>query len=493
MKGYMELIFERSVAGRKGFCFGPSDVPAQAHISSKYLRTQDAPLPEVSELDVVRHYTLLSQKNFSIDTHFYPLGSCTMKYNPKFTESLARLSGFTDLHPLLAQLSGGEQWAQGALQILYELEQWMCAMTGFSSFTMQPLAGAHGELTGIMLMAAYHKARGNSKKKYVIIPDSAHGTNPASAALAGYETISIPSNKDGGMDLEALKAAVNDQTAGLMMTVPSTYGAFEPNISEIAKIIHAVDGIMYYDGANLNALLGRCRPGDVGFDVMHVNMHKTFATPHGGGGPGSGPVGVGEKLKAFLPISRVVKTKDGSYALDYDYPGSIGYIASFYGNFGILLRAYAYIMMLGREGLIDTANHAVLNANYIRKKLEPYYKICFDRVCMHESVFSAKTQVERGVHAIDIAKFLIDQQIHPPTVYFPISVPEAIMIEPTETESKQTMDRFIEKMIEADRLSLDNPEGFKDLPKTMPVTRPDEVKAARDVKTSFFMSPSDAV
>ena len=350
---------------------------------------QDAPLPEVSELDVVRHYTRLSQKNFSIDTHFYPLGSCTMKYNPKFTEGLARLPGFTDLHPLLAQLSGGEQWTQGALQILYELEQWMCEMTGFSHFTMQPLAGAHGELTGIMLMAAYHKSKGNSKKKYVIIPDSAHGTNPASAAVAGYETISIPSNKDGGMDLEALKAAVNEETAGLMMTVPSTYGVFEPNISEIAKIIHAVDGIMYYDGANLNAVLGRCRPGDIGFDVMHINTHKTFATPHGGGGPGSGPVGVNEKLAKFLPISRVVKRSDGVYALDYNYAESIGYIASFYGNFGILVRAYAYMLMLGKEGLIDTANHAVLNANYIMKKLGPYYKICFDRICMHESVFSA--------------------------------------------------------------------------------------------------------
>jgi len=363
-------------------------------------------------------------------------------------------------------------------------------MTGFKNFTMQPLAGAHGELTGIMLMAAYHRAKGNTKKKYVIIPDSAHGTNPASAALAGYETITIPSNKNGGMDLQALKAAVNDQTAGLMMTVPSTYGVFEPNISEISKIIHAVDGIMYYDGANLNALLGRCRPGDVGFDVMHVNMHKTFATPHGGGGPGAGPVGVNEKLARFLPISRVVRRPEGVYALDYNYPESIGYIASFYGNFAILVRAYAYVLMLGAEGLMETSNHAVLNANYIMKKLEPYYKICFDRICMHECVFSAKTQAERGVHAIDIAKFLIDQQIHPPTVYFPISVPEAIMIEPTETESKQAMDHFIEKMIEADKLSLSDPAAFSTFPLTQPCARPDEVKAARDVKTSFFMTPT---
>ncbi|MBF0504721.1 MAG: aminomethyl-transferring glycine dehydrogenase subunit GcvPB [Candidatus Omnitrophica bacterium] len=483
----MELIFEKSVESRRGFCFGASDVPTQASIPSKYARKEDALLPQVSELDVVRHYTLLSQKNFSVDTHFYPLGSCTMKYNPKFTEALASLPGFRDLHPLLAQLAGGERWTQGALQVLYELEQWMCEMTGFKNFTMQPLAGAHGELTGIMLMAAYHKSKGNTQKKYVIIPDSAHGTNPASAALAGYETVSIPSNKEGGMDLEALKAAVNEKTAGLMMTVPSTYGVFEPNISEIAKIIHSVDGIMYYDGANLNALLGRARPGDLGFDVMHVNMHKTFATPHGGGGPGAGPVGVNEKLSRFLAISRVVKRDDGLYALDYDYPESIGYIASFYGNFAILVRAYGYVLMLGREGLMDTTNHAVLNANYIMKKLAPYYKVCFDRICMHESVFSAKVQAARGVHAIDIAKFLIDQKIHPPTVYFPISVPEAIMIEPTETESKQMMDRFIEKMIEADILSQRDPAAFSKFPMTMPVERPDEVKAARDVKTSFFL------
>ncbi|MDO8674508.1 MAG: aminomethyl-transferring glycine dehydrogenase subunit GcvPB [Candidatus Omnitrophota bacterium] len=481
----MKLIFEKSVQGRRGFRFPDSDVPVKAKVPQKYARGNDAPLPEVSELDVVRHYTLLSQKNFSVDTHFYPLGSCTMKYNPKFTEALSRLSGFADLHPLLPQLAGGEMLTQGALEVLYELEQWMCEMTGFSHFTLQPLAGAHGELTGIMLMAAYHKAKGNQKKKYVIIPDSAHGTNPASAAIAGYETISIPSNKDGGMDIAKLKSAVNDEVAGLMMTCPSTYGLFESNIDEIAKIIHSVDGIMYYDGANLNALLGRCRPGDLGFDVMHINTHKTFTTPHGGGGPGAGPVGVNDKLAKFLPISRVIKRKDGTFALDYDYPDSIGYIAAFYGNFALLLRAYAYLLMLGKEGLKATADHAVLNANYIMRRLQPYYKLCFDKLCMHEAVFSASIQASRGVHAIDIAKFLIDRGIHPPTVYFPISVPEAVMIEPTETESKQTMDAFIDEMIAADALSKLDPGAFKDLPKTMPISRPDEVKAARDVKTSY--------
>ncbi|MBI3602290.1 MAG: aminomethyl-transferring glycine dehydrogenase subunit GcvPB [Candidatus Omnitrophica bacterium] len=482
----MQLIFEKSVKGRRGFRFGTCDVPVKAQVPVKYARKDDAPLPEVSELDAVRHYTHLSQQNFSIDTHFYPLGSCTMKYNPKFTETIARLAGFTDLHPLLPQLASGEKLTQGALQVLYELEQWMCEITGFCAFTLQPLAGAHGELTGIMLMAAYHKAKGNTKKKYVIIPDSAHGTNPASAAVAGYETISIPSNKDGGMDLEALKSAISNEVAGLMMTVPSTYGVFESNIEEIARLIHSVDGIMYYDGANLNAVLGRFRPGDVGFDVMHINTHKTFTTPHGGGGPGAGPVGVNAKLEKFLPISRVIKKPDGTYALNYDYPDSIGYIASFYGNFALLVRAYAYMLMLGQEGLQQTTDHAVLNANYIMTKLKKHYKLCFDRLCMHETVFCAAFQAQRGVRAIDVAKFLIDQKIHPPTVYFPISVPEAIMIEPTETESKQTMDHFIQKMIEADELSKTNPLAFKEFPKTMPISRPDEVKAARDVKTSYF-------
>ncbi len=483
----MQLIFEKSVEGRRGFRFGSSDVPVSVKVAAKYARKEDAPLAQVSELDAVRHYTLLSQRNFSIDTHFYPLGSCTMKYNPKFTEAVARLAGFADLHPLLPQLSGGEKLTQGALEVLYETERWMCEMTGFSAFTLQPLAGAHGELTGIMLMAAYHKSKGNTKKKYVIIPDSAHGTNPASAAVAGYETISIPSNKNGGMDIEALKKAINDEVAGLMMTVPSTYGVFESDVSEIAKLIHSVDGIMYYDGANLNAVLGRCRPGDLGFDVMHINTHKTFTTPHGGGGPGAGPVGVNAKLEKFLPVSRIIKKSDGSFALNYDYPDSIGYVSSFYGNFALLLRAYAYMMMLGKEGLKQTTDHAVLNANYIMARLKGHYKLCFDRLCMHESVFSATLQAQRDVHAIDIAKFLIDQKIHPPTVYFPISVPEAIMIEPTETESKQTMDFFIDKMIEADELSKTNPEIFHDFPKTMPISRPDEVKAARDVKTSFFL------
>jgi glycine dehydrogenase subunit 2 len=357
------------------------------------------------------------------------------------------------------------------------------------SFTMQPLAGAHGELTGVMIMAAYHKAKGN-KKRYIIVPDSAHGTNPATAAIAGYEIITIPSTDKGVMDLDKLKAQLNSETAGLMITNPSTVGIFDSDIDKLAGMVHAVDGLMYYDGANLNAILGRCRPGDVGFDIMHINLHKTFTTPHGGGGPGSGPVGVKERLAKYLPISRVVKNSDGTFVLDYNHPDSIGYVASFYGNFALILRAYAYILHMGRQGLIDVSNHAVLNANYMLRKLQAYFPAAYDRICMHEAVFTASEQAARGVHAIDIAKFLIDKNMHPPTVYFPLTVKEAIMIEPTETESKQTMDEFIAAMIEADALSRTNPEIFKTFPKTMPVSRPDEVKAARDLNTNFFQKSS---
>jgi glycine dehydrogenase subunit 2 len=354
-------------------------------------------------------------------------------------------------------------------------------------FTMQPLAGAHGELTGVMIMAAYHKAKGN-KKKYVIVPDSAHGTNPATVAIAGYGIISVASDQNGVMDLNELKVKITDEVAGLMLTCPNTLGIFNSDVDKIAAMIHAVDGIMYYDGANLNAILGRCRPGDLGFDVMHINTHKTFTTPHGGGGPGAGPVGVNEKLVPYLPVSLVDQREDGTYYLNYDCPDSIGYLSSFYGNFAILLRAYAYILMAGGEGLKNISDHAVLNANYIKECLRERFDLAYDRICMHEVVFSASRQAKNGARAIDIAKYLIDQNIHPPTVYFPISVKEAMMIEPTETESKETMDRFIEAMFKADRLSETDPEIFHDLPKTTPVTRPDEVKAARDVNTNYFQT-----
>jgi glycine dehydrogenase subunit 2 len=486
----MDLIFEKSVAGRRGFENPKSDVGVKAEIPAQYRRAADCPFPELSELDVVRHFTALSQRNYSLDANFYPLGSCTMKYNPKFTERVAAMEGFSHLHPLLPQLKKGEDLAQGALEVLYEMERWLCEITGMARFTLQPLAGAHGELTGVMMMAAYHKAKGN-RKKYIIVPDTAHGTNPATAAIAGYEIVSIRSDENGVMDLKELEANITDGCAGLMVTSPNTLGIFNASVDQIAEMVHKVDGIMYYDGANLNAILGRCRPGDLGFDVMHINTHKTLTTPHGGGGPGAGPVGVTRKLVPYLPVSLVDRREDGTFYLNYDYPQSIGYLSSFYGNFAIILRAYAYLLMAGEEGLRQISNHAVLNANYIRARLKERYQPAFDRVCMHECVFSASRQAQRGVHAIDIAKFLIDQKIHPPTVYFPLSVKEAIMIEPTETESKETMDRFVEAMSAADDLSQSNPEIFHALPKTTPVTRPDEVKAARNLNTSYFQGKTN--
>jgi glycine dehydrogenase subunit 2 len=411
-----------------------------------------------------------------------------MKYNPKFTEDAARLEGLTHLHPILPQLPGGAQASQGALELLYETERFLCEITGMDHFTLQPSAGAHGELTGVMLIAAYHRSK-NRKRKYVLVPDSAHGTNPASAAIAGFDIINIPSNADGTMDMACLKEKLNDDVAAIMMTCPNTLGLFENNIDEIAALCHKVDALMYYDGANLNAILGKCRPGDLGFDVIHLNLHKTFSTPHGGGGPGSGPVGVKEKLQKFLPISRVVKKTDG-FALDYNYPESIGYLAPFYGNFLVIVKAYAYILHLGREGLIRTAEHAVLNANYILSALKDHYgpacaKGCFER-CMHECVLSAAPLSVHGVHALDIAKYLIDCGIHPPTIYFPLIVKEALMIEPTESESRETLDRFIDCMVRAATLARENPAALQQAPVTTPVGRLDETKAAREMNCALL-------
>lgn len=481
----MSLIFEKSVEGRHGYQNPPSDVPLCVELPDHLKRATDCPLPEVSELDVVRHFTKLSQKNYSVDTQFYPLGSCTMKYNPKFMEKIAQMSAFADIHPLLPQLRHGEKFTQGSLQVLYETEQLLSELTGMDHFTMQPLAGAHGELTGVMMFAAYHKAKGN-KKKYIIVPDSSHGTNPATSAVAGYESITVPSDASGSVDFEALKKHVTDETAGMMLTSPNTHGIFNSNIDKIVDLIHSVDGLMYYDGANLNAVMGRCRPGDIGFDAIHLNVHKTLATPHGGGGPGAGPVGVNKKLEPFLPIPRVGKNADGSFFLNDNYPDSIGYVAPFYGNFGIILRAYVYLLILGKQGIKDVSDQAVLNANYIRARLKTVYDLPYDRICMHECVFSASKQAARGVTALDISKYLIDQDIHPPTVYFPLTVKEAMMVEPTETESKETMDRFIDAMIGADKLSQTNPEKFQLMPKKMPVSRPDETRAAREIQTNYF-------
>lgn len=480
----MQLIFEKSAAGRRAVKMPASNVPAQKPLDKKYCRSTELGLPELSELDVVRHFSTLSRMNFSVDTNFYPLGSCTMKYNPKFTEKAAAIEGFTEAHPLLPQLFGGGILAQGSLEVLYQMDRLLSEITGMAAFTMQPLAGAHGELTGVMLIAAYHRHNGD-KRKYVVVPDSSHGTNPASAAIAGYEVLVVPTGADGYMDMAEYKKALTKDVAAVMLTCPDTLGIFNPKIKEISDLAHAVGALMYYDGANLNAIMGKCRPGDIGFDVVHINLHKTFGTPHGGGGPGAGPVGVSQKLAEFLPISRVVRRSDGTYALDYTKGKSIGYVAPFYGNFGVILKAYAYILLLGKSGLIEASETAVLNANYVRCKLKDHYDIAYDKVCMHECVFSAQRQTEKGVHALDIAKALIDRGYHPPTIYFPLIVKEALMIEPTESESKETLDEFIKVMIEIAVLTDTDPQAIQHAPKTTPVGRLDEAKAAREVRVRW--------
>lgn len=480
----MKLIFEKSVPNRRAVHTSQSDVPTTINIKKDFLRKAPADLPELSELDVVRHFTELSRRNFGVDSNFYPLGSCTMKYNPKVAERIAAYPGFAHLHPLLPQLRMGGMLTQGALGVLYEMDLLLREITGMAGFTMQPLAGAHGELTGIMIMAAYHADKGN-KKTTVLIPDSAHGTNPASAAIAGYKVVSVPSNDKGVMDLDALKSSINDEVAGLMLTCPNTLGLFNPHIKEICDAIHSVDGLAYYDGANLNAIVGKARPGDFGFDIVHINLHKTFATPHGGGGPGAGPVGVTQKLLDFLPVSIVVKRNDGTYALEYDRPKSIGYIAPFYGNFAVILKAYVYTLMLGKAGLERVAENACLNTNYIRKKLTGPYTPAVNAVCKHECVFSpSQKMLDNGVHAIDVAKALIDRGFHPPTVYFPAIVKEALMIEPTETESKETLDAFIDTMIEIAALAETDPDRLKAAPVTTPVNRPDETAAAKNLNVA---------
>lgn len=480
----MKLIYEKSAPGRQAARAPRRTVPLKDYIDPRFLRSKPAELPEVPEIEVVRHFVNLSRMNYSVDTHFYPLGSCTMKYNPKACEAAAHLSGFADLHPLWPQLRHGGMLVQGALRVLYETERMLSELTGMAECSLQPMAGAHGELTGAMIIAAYHRKRGN-RKTHILIPDSAHGTNPASAALAGFEVVTIPSNADGLMDAQAVKAALKPDTAGMMMTNPNTLGLFEPHVKAISGLIHSVDGLMYYDGANFNAILGRCKPAWMGFDVCHLNLHKTFASPHGGGGPGSGPVGVVEKLRPFLPISRVIKTRDGMFSLDYDQPDSIGYVAPFYGNFGVLLRTYAYLLLLGREGLRDVSDHAVLNANYTLEKLRPYFDSVTPGRCMHECVISASRQAARGVRALDISKALIDKGYHPPTMYFPMIVPEALMIEPTETETRETLDEFVAAMIEILHTIETDSASLHAAPITTPIGRVDEVAAARTLNLVF--------
>ncbi|WP_029688414.1 aminomethyl-transferring glycine dehydrogenase subunit GcvPB [Thermoanaerobacter sp. A7A] len=477
MKEYNKLIFELSNKGRKAYTLPKLDVeekPLEDILPQQMMRKEEIELPEVSEVDIIRHYTLLSNKNYGVDTGFYPLGSCTMKYNPKINEDMASLVGFTALHPYQPV-----ETVQGALKLMYELENMLSEITGMDKFSLQPAAGAHGELTGLMIIKAYHEHRNDKKRKKIIVPDSAHGTNPASATVAGFDVIEIKSNKEGAIDLESLKAVLNDEVAGLMLTNPSTLGLFEENIVEIARLVHEAGGLLYYDGANLNAIMGITRPGDMGFDVVHLNLHKTFSTPHGGGGPGAGPVGVKKELADFLPVP-VIEFKDSIYSLNYDRPLSIGKVRSFYGNFNVLIKAYSYILTMGAEGLKRASEMAVLNANYLKEKLKNHYKVAVDKVCMHEFVLAGLLEKVNDIRTLDVAKRLIDYGFHPPTIYFPLIVDEAIMIEPTETESKETLDAFIEAMIKISEEAKENPQLLKEAPHNTPVRRVDEVLAARN-------------
>jgi glycine dehydrogenase subunit 2 len=470
------LIFELSTNGRVGYSLPEMDIPEvklEELIPQEYLRAVEPNLPEVSELDIMRHYTALSKRNHGVDSGFYPLGSCTMKYNPKINENVARFAGFAHLHPLQDESS-----VQGALELMYDLQEHLIEITGMDEVTLQPAAGAHGEWTGLMLIRAYHEANGDTKRTKVIVPDSAHGTNPASATVAGFETITVKSDENGLVDLTDLRSVVGEDTAALMLTNPNTLGLFEENILEMAQIVHEAGGKLYYDGANLNAVLSKARPGDMGFDVVHLNLHKTFTGPHGGGGPGSGPVGVKKDLIPFLP-KPVVTKKDGEYVLDYDRPQSIGRVKPYYGNFGINVRAYTYIRTMGPDGLKAVTEYAVLNANYMMRRLEPYFDLPFDRHCKHEFVLSGKRQKKLGVRTLDIAKRLLDFGYHPPTIYFPLNVEECIMIEPTETESKETLDAFIEAMIQIAKEAEENPEIVQEAPHTTVVGRLDETTAAR--------------
>ena len=468
----MKLLFERSRAGRHCDILPECDTPAFEY-DSALLRSAAPKLPELSETEISRHYTELAKQTYGVDDGFYPLGSCTMKYNPKVNEEAAALPGFTGIHPLQSESS-----VQGALEVLYETEKLLCEITGMDAATLQPAAGAHGEYTGLLLIRRYHQANGDTERTKIIVPDSAHGTNPASAAMAGFKVVSVPSNADGGVDLDALRAAVGPDTAGLMLTNPNTVGLFDPNILEITKIIHEAGGLCYYDGANLNAVMGRVRPGDMGFDCVHVNLHKTFSTPHGGGGPGSGPVGCRSFLEKFLPSPRV-RCENGVYSM-YRTEESMGKVRSFYGNFTVIVKALAYILTLGKEGLREASGCAVLNANYLMKRLASHYDMAYDRICMHEFVMTLEhLKKETGVSALDVAKRLLDYGIHPPTMYFPLIVHEALMLEPTETESPETLDEAADMLIKILEEAKNESENVTDAPHSCAIGRPDEVAAAR--------------
>lgn len=491
----MKLVFEKGSEGRRLNLINGCDVP-QVSIQEEHARGSKPHLPHLSENEISRHYTELAKRSHGVNDGFYPLGSCTMKYNPKVNEEAASLKGFKAVHPLQP-----EETVQGSMEVLYLAEKYLCEITGMDAMTFQPAAGAHGEFTGLLLIKAYHVHRNDTKRTKIIVPDSAHGTNPASATMCGYDVISIPSREDGCVDLEQLRAAAGEDTAGLMLTNPNTVGLFDKNILEITKIVHEAGGLCYYDGANLNAVMGIVRPGDMGFDVVHLNLHKTFSTPHGGGGPGSGPVGCKEFLMPYLPGVRAVRceedgqgecakeaggdagirdTSDGCRYVFSRAPHSIGDVKMFYGNFLVVVKALSYIITLGREGIPEASSNAVLNANYMKVKLSDVYDIPFSDTCMHEFVMSLeKMKHENGVTAMDIAKSLLDYGIHPPTMYFPLIVHEALMVEPTETESRETLDEAIEAFHKIYEEAVASPEALHSAPHTTPIGRPDEVAAAR--------------
>ena len=475
MKYYDKLIFDLSKEGRQGYSL-PANKWEQSvsQLPAGLLRSEEPALPQVSELDVVRHYTNLSQMNFGVDSGFYPLGSCTMKYNPKINEEIAAMPAFAGIHPLQPAES-----VQGALMIYRDLAKALSAITGMAEFTLNPFAGAHGELTGLMIIRQYHISRGDLKRTRIIVPDSAHGTNPASAAVCGLEIVQVKSKANGLVDVEDLKPLLDDTIAGIMMTNPNTLGLFEKDIREIAALVHECGGLLYYDGANMNPLMGVVRPGDMGFDVLHLNLHKTFSTPHGGGGPGAGPVGVAEHLVPFLPVPRVKEDEAGTLYVEDDNGEACGQISGFMGNFGVLLRAYTYVLMLGKQNVRMVGPLAVLGANYIKESLKDCYNLPIDSVCKHEFVFDGLLDQSTGVTTLDIAKRLLDYGFHAPTIYFPLLFHQSIMIEPTETESKETLDGFIEIMRYIAAEAVSDPESLKTAPHTTPVRRLDETTAAR--------------
>ena len=471
----MKLIFERSIPGRRTFQLPKSSFP-QKELSKELVRAEKPRLPEISEVAIGRHYTELAKQTFGVNNGFYPLGSCTMKYNPRINEAAASLPGFAKIHPLQPK-----DTVQGCHEVLDTARELLCEITGMDDMTFQPAAGAHGEYVGLLLIKQYHQTRGDYKRTRIIVPDAAHGTNPASASMVGFTVTHIPSDSNGCVDLEALKKELDDTVAGLMLTNPNTVGIFDRNILEITRLVHEAGGLNYYDGANLNAIMGWVRPGDMGFDVIHLNLHKTFSTPHGGGGPGAGPVGCKKILSEYLPISRM-----GSRIWDGEKPDNVGQVRAFYGNFLVVVRALTYILTLGKEGIPQASGMAVLNANYLMNKVKEAFPLAFDRICMHEFVLTLESiKKETGVSALDVAKCLLDYGMHPPTMYFPLIVNEALMIEPTETEDRETLDEAAEVFLKIKRLIEENPEYLHNCPVTTPISRPDEVAAARNPRVRY--------